>query len=79
MGMTGGRGIGRDRGGLYGIGKRGMGVRVVGTFVVIGVTVSAGVDYLTRSQDGAGAIVALSIIPGRTWSTGRQLLAHIVR
>lgn len=74
--MAGGRGVGRDRGGLYGIGERGMGMG--GTFIVIGVTVSAGVDHLTRSQDGAGAIVALAIIPGRTWSTGRQLLAHIV-
>ena len=76
--MTGGRGIGRDRGGLYGIGKRSMGMRFVRAFVIFGMTVSAGVDYLTGSQDGAGAIVALAIIPGRTWSTGRQLLAHIV-
>lgn len=76
--MTGGRGIGRDRGGLYGIGKRSMGMRFMRAFVIFGMTVSAGVDYLTGSHDGAGAIVALAIIPGRTWSTGRQLLAHIV-
>lgn len=73
-----GRGIGRDRGGLHGIGKRGMGMGFVGTFFIIGVAVAARVDYLTGSQDGAGAIVALAIIPGRAWSTGRQLFAHIV-
>lgn len=76
--MAGGRGVGHDRGGLYGIGERGMSMGFVGTCIVIGVTISAGVDHLTGSQDGAGAIVALAIIPGRTWSTGRQLLAHIV-